>query len=322
MNTPPVYTDFNQFAELRRDSQTDSSATLEKVAKQFESMFIQMMLKNMRSASLGDDIFGSEQMDFYRDMYDQQLALHMSSQKGLGLASTLLQQLSPYAKQKQAEPQQAGDPERMITSLEKKAVDTAPHPAVRIPAPVNTTTVSQPVMVEKEKVEFDDAEDFVSRILPLAKQAADELGISARTLVAQAALETGWGKKIIRLADGTSSFNLFNIKAGKNWASDSVNRLTLEYDRGTLHKQKDNFRVYSSFEESFDDYVALIRDNQRYRDALQVDSDHDYLHAIHKAGYATDPRYVDKIMNIMQRSDFAAVADDMQNAEYSGKKLS
>lgn len=323
MNSPPVYTDFSQFAELRRGSQNDSSATLEKVARQFESMFIQMMLKNMRSASLGDDIFGSEQLDFYRDMYDQQLALHLSSQKGLGLASSLLKQLSPYANQhKHVQEQEATTP-AVATQPERQAVELPVFQPAKVTVPASMATISLPAIEARERLEFVEAEDFISHIMPLAEQAAKKLGISATTLVAQAALETGWGKKIIQLPDGTSSYNLFNIKAGKNWSAASVNKNTLEYDRGTLHKQKDSFRVYDSFEESFADYVSLIKENTRYRKALQVNSDHDYLNAIHKAGYATDPRYVDKIMHIMQRDDFNTTASASSNVDsHVAKKLS
>lgn len=150
-------------------------------------------------------------------------------------------------------------------------------------------------------VSFDGSpERFVEQLYPHAEKAAEQLGVNPQVLLAQAALETGWGEKLIRKQDGASSFNLFNIKAGKHWDGDYVTVPTLEYRDGIAVKEHAAFRSYSTPQESFADYVQLINQNPRYKRAMQhADDPKRYVRELGRAGYATDPQYAEKIIDIM-----------------------
>lgn len=275
------YTDFSQFTEMRRDAQQLPGRSIEQVAKQFESIFVNMVLKSMRDASFGDPLFDSNQSEFYQDMFDKQISLEMSNGKGIGLASTLIQQMQKYV------------------PAEKNEQMTA------------KTATSDPFILEREQTQFNTHEEFVSTIQPYAEQAAQSLGLDPAVLIAQSALETGWGKSVGKLANGDSSYNLFNIKAGKNYTGKQFSRKTVEYSDGIAKIDKASFRAYNSYQESFDDYVRLIRNSPRYQEALNVSSDSKrYLDGLQKAGYATDPHYSEKINRVLES---ISVRDDNVN---------
>jgi len=145
------------------------------------------------------------------------------------------------------------------------------------------------------------AEDFVNRLRPYAEIAAKELGVEANVLLSQAALETGWGKSVIKASDGSSSYNLFNIKANKSWKGAQQKVETIEYKDGVARKEMAGFRAYSSYQESFNDYVNFIKTNPRYRTAIKMAGKPErYMHELQQAGYATDPNYAKKVMKIYQ----------------------
>jgi len=169
--------------------------------------------------------------------------------------------------------------------------------------------------VAKANPMFDSPETFVQQVLPLAEKAAKALGVDPRVLVAQAALETGWGKSIIRDGDGQSSNNLFNIKADGRWNGDSVSVGTIEYRNGLPQPEKASFRAYASLEESLQDYVSFLQDNPRYEKALeQAGNPVAYLQALQRAGYATDPNYADKIDSIFRGNTLAELASKTQES--------
>ena len=150
------------------------------------------------------------------------------------------------------------------------------------------------------------AEDFVRQLHPYAEQAAKELGVEPKVLLAQAALETGWGRSLIKNSDGSNSFNLFNIKADKSWQGKQAQVSTLEFEQGIAKKVNAGFRSYASFQESFQDYVDFIKNNPRYGDALkQAGNGERYLHELQRAGYATDPNYANKVMSIYHGNTMA-----------------
>jgi peptidoglycan hydrolase FlgJ len=251
--------DFKQFAALRRGAEANDPATLRAVAKQFESLFTKMMLESMRSASMGDPMFGSDQGDMYQDMADDQLAVQLSEGRGLGLADMLIRQLSGGAG--------AG------TAAVQPSTDSGAG----------------------EAVTSEQREKFISGLLPHAEAAARELGVDPRNLIAQAALETGWG----RSQPGGDSHNLFGIKAGANWNGPSVQANTEEFVAGAATRVDANFRAYGSPRESVEDYVRLIRDNPRYAGALNTGSDvQAFANALQRGGYATDPDYVRKLATV------------------------
>jgi flagellar protein FlgJ len=171
---------------------------------------------------------------------------------------------------------------------------------------------SKPALKKSDDVPISSAQDFVRHLHPIAEQAARELGVEPKVLLAQAALETNWGRSLIKNRDGESSFNLFNIKAGKAWQGEQVSVKALEFERGVGRKTNASFRAYESFEESFQDYVRLIKSNPRYGDALkQADSPERYLRGLQQAGYATDPKYAEKIIKIYRGATMSHVQPDL-----------
>jgi flagellar protein FlgJ len=258
--------DFKQFAALRRGA--DDPATLREVARQFESIFTKMMLDGMRSASFGDPLFGSDQTEMYQDMMDDQMAVQLTSGRGIGLADMLIRQLSQGGQGAQA---------------------AAPE------APAGTRVGGT----------VDDAQrrKFIDEMLPHAQAAARELGVDARSVIAQAALETGWGSS--KPADGQAeSNNFFGIKAGSSWQGASVSSDTTEFTDGVAGTERARFRAYGSVAENLDDYVRLLRDNPRYSGALNTGDDvRAFAGALQRGGYATDPAYADKIVSVAAEID-------------------
>lgn len=287
-----VYNNPNGLARLRRDAQAPSPETVREVAQQFEALFIQMMLKNMRGTGVGDELFGSDQEKLYRDMFDQQLSVDLSEKGALGLADLLVRQLTR---------QPGGDGQATVTGAAPVAeARAAAAPSPPSPAP-HAVTAAQPE--EGTKVAGEPAitspEDFVRVLAPHAEDTARELGVSPRVLLAQAALETGWGRSVMRTPDGGSSHNLFGIKADARWSGDRVVSETLEYEGGVAVKRRETFRAYASYADSFADYAAFLRDSPRYGAALAEGGDGQaFLHRLQQAGYATDPEYANKISRI------------------------
>jgi flagellar protein FlgJ len=306
----PTYTDFSGLNTLRAESRLDPQASLKQVAKQFEGIFIQMMLKSMRDASMGDAIFDSDQSKLYRDMFDKQVALDMASSKGIGIADSLVRQLGKKTSEK-TQLESFELPQNQRSNINNETLINGkmlPHSLQRLNT-VDQTSVRELSKYElpgikpiADKTHFNSPEEFTHHILPYAKKAAKELGVSPLVLISQAALETGWGKAVTRHQDGTSSFNLFNIKADKRWDGEHVIKSTLEYDNGLAKHEKASFRAYDSYADSFDDYVDFLKSNSRYGFALHNQgNDHSYIKNIHKAGYATDPNYANKVIEIMKR---------------------
>jgi len=302
----PTYTDFSDINAMRAQARVDPQASLKQVAKQFEGIFIQMMLKSMRDASFGDDIFDSDQSNVYRDMFDKQVSLDMASSKGIGIAEALVRQLSKNMPAKSKPDEYLYDGKSRISSTESGNIlplSITKRRELTLQQYDSDYEIAAIKSENGDKV-FDSPEEFVEHILPYAEAAADKLGVSPLLLVSQAALETGWGKAVIRDNDGNSSFNLFNIKADKRWNGDRVSKSTLEYDNGMAKYEKAFFRAYDSYADSFDDYVDFLRTNSRYDFALQQQgNDSLFIENIHKAGYATDPNYADKVINILRREN-------------------
>lgn len=325
-----VYTDFNGLAKLKNQARKDSPQAVKEVAKQFEAIFVSNVLKGMRDAKLADGISDNDQSKFYKEMYDQQLAVHLSGKPGVGLADLIVKQLSP-------EDRKDGDHKKMgledylnRSSSSRKSVSQPVRSADKFAyrrdndhGNNNLATFKSYIHDMRPAKEIDamplknahsgsikSAKDFVDKLYPYAAQAAKELGVEPKVLLAQAALETGWGRSVIKHSDGSSSFNLFNIKANKAWRGDQARVSTLEYEHGVARKERAGFRSYSSYQESFHDYVNFIKDNPRYHNALQHTGNSErYLHELQRAGYATDPGYANKIMNIFNGNTMASVDD-------------
>ncbi|MFC5740473.1 flagellar assembly peptidoglycan hydrolase FlgJ [Dyella tabacisoli] len=270
-----TWTELSGFNQLRAQAQGDGKAALPAVAKQFESIFTQMMLKSMREASTGEGMGDSEAGNAYRDMFDQQLSLSLSQGgRGLGIAQMLMRQLG--GKDAASQTPAWNDTLRQLSSGASKAVD-----------------------VVSKILPGGDPVSFVRALAPHAQAAADKLGVSVRALLAQAALETGWGKHLPQRGDGSSSFNLFGIKAGSSWGGDKVSVPTLEYEDGVAVRRRDQFRAYTSPADSFADYARMVGDNPRYAAALGRGEDvAGFAQALRRGGYATDPTYAAKLTAI------------------------
>ena len=281
--------DTQSLEQLRAQAKHSPDQALKAAAQQFESVFLNMMLKSMREATPQDGMFESEQTKMFTGMLDQQLAQSMSS-RGVGLADMMVKQLSLNM----------GGQMPNVDSLRKSssAVFAANHPLTAPPA----TAMSVLPSAYSENAQ----QDFVNRMLPFAQQAGQASGVPPQLMLGQAALESGWGKREIRMADGSNSFNLFGIKANAGWNGKVAEVMTTEYKNGVAYKQVEKFRAYSSYAEAFQDYAGLISNNPRYADVLQQGSDvAGMAQAIQKAGYATDPKYADKLVSIMGKIDLA-----------------
>ncbi len=302
-----MYTDLNSLQKIKqlgRGGDTEKQQALEAVAKQFESVFLNMMMKSMREANEAfkdDSMSSSNEMDFYQNMFDQQLTLTLSKD-GVGIADALMRQLQrqlPMSNNAE-ESKVSMNPFDLYGDL-KKMVATKSNVSETNEQPSVLPSKSDKDLIEAHRP-ISSADEFKRRLLPLAETAARELGIDPRLILSQAALETGWGKHMIRKPNGDNSFNLFGIKANHGWQGDVASVKTLEYHNGVAQPQRANFRSYGSYEESFNDYVNFIQGQSRYHNALSDSQapDH-YVRELQRAGYATDPDYANKILNIAER---------------------
>ncbi len=321
--SPQIYTDVNGLQNLKA-SGGDERERLRQIAQQFEAMMMQMMLKSMRQANAvfgeGNPLASSEQ-DFYQEMFDQQIGVSLSgSGRGMGIAEALMRQLQNRY------PSASDAAEKVAANSDGDGYAVPARSAIR--TAVETAAVAGALDADFDAGKFWETVDsaalavadtrtfpvqtrplpdfdgtpatFVNALLPLAERVGAELGVDSRVLLAQAALETGWGQKLIARTDGSSSYNFFNIKAGRNWQGDVATVPTVEYRNGVAVRERAAFRAYQSPEQSFADYAQLIANSPRYRQALaQADDPRAYIHALGRAGYATDPNYADKVLQVM-----------------------
>lgn len=355
--------------------QPNSPAKVDKVARQLEGQFAQMLVKSMRDASFGDSLLPGENTMF-RDMYDQKIADAMTKGRGLGLSAMIARQLgggeanaakpvdtrldasaalrayrlnspaaapmalptdassTPTASREVDLLQQLNgrDPSAVLQPMER-ALDliagretsqmheaigrSEPYAAtgtttadwsamaddrwsgVNAPAPATSAVDALAGSTAAAQLGAHTPEGFVASIWGHAQQAARELGVDAKALVAQAALETGWGRKLIQRNGGAgSSHNLFGIKA-TGWSGERATTGTHEYVNGVRRNETASFRAYGSVGESFADYVKLLKNSPRYQNALQAGTDvRGFARGLQQAGYATDPSYAAKIAAI------------------------
>lgn len=273
--------------KLRMQAKQSPDQALKLVAQQFETVFMNMMLKSMREATPQDGMFDSEQTKMFTGMLDQQLAQNMSS-RGVGLADIMIKQLSRSAS---TDVTQTSAESVLATPVRTVSAMTVPYSDSLANGIKNSPPQPTPLQ-----------QDFVRRMTPHAVQASQETGVPTHLVMGQAALESGWGRREIRLPDGSTSFNLFGIKAGGNWNGKVAEVVTTEYHNGIASKQVEKFRAYSSYTEAFSDYAHLLRDNPRYAQVLQSgQGSPEIAHALQRAGYATDPDYADKLVKVMNR---------------------
>ena len=329
---PSNYFDLNSLNDLRHDATSSNGndrEALKKAAQHFEGIFMNMLMQSMRKANEAfesDSPMNSSSTKFYEGMFDQQLTSDLSQNGSLGLADLIVQQLSPdYQTYKPAsvlrsdasfnnESSKVGQvnsfvlqnakshslPEKETTPQwitdrfkQQQAEFLAGKPQEK--APVENTV----------EPKFETPKDFINSMWQFAKKAAEKIILDPAVMIAQAALETGWGKHIINQPTGASSNNLFNIKADNSWQGESVKKSTLEFEDGVAVKKNAAFRAYKTIEDSFNDFTDFLSSGPRYQETLSKSSDSEqFLHSLQKAGYATDPNYADKIIGILKSERF------------------
>ena len=293
---------------LRRTVRNSPVEGIKQASKQFEVMFMQMVLKSMREATPSDGMFSSPQEKTYTSMLDQQLSQNLSG-RGLGLAEAMYTQLSRTMGTGAAKlPPTAGTTSEVLLPSRPGALlgiepKDAPAAASHARAAdlsfyemaTGQATLSRSVLPQAH------VEQFVTRMLPAAQRASQASGMPAQLIMAQAALESGWGKREIRSDDGKTSYNLFGIKADKSWKGLVVEATTTEYVNGVAQKTQATFRAYRSYEESLSDYARFLTSNPRYANVLATRDPAEAAHGLQRAGYATDPDYGGKLVRLMKQ---------------------
>ncbi|HAV2419539.1 flagellar assembly peptidoglycan hydrolase FlgJ [Escherichia coli] len=286
--------DAQSLNELKAKAGEDPAANIRPVARQVEGMFVQMMLKSMREALPKDGLFSSENTRLYTSMYDQQIAQQMTAGKGLGIAEMMVKQMSPEqplpAEERPAGPMKF--PLETVMSFQNKAL---------------TQMVQKAVPRNYDVLLSGDSKAFLAELSQPAQLASQQSGVPHHLILAQAALESGWGQRQIRRENGEPSYNLFGVKASGTWKGPVTEITTTEYENGEAKKVKAKFRVYSSYLEALSDYVGLLTRNPRYAAVTRAASAEQGAQALQDAGYATDPEYARKLTNMIQQ--LKAVSD-------------
>ncbi len=317
-----VYTNLHGLQSIKNEG--DKSEALKKVTQQFESMFVNMMMKSMREANAvfeKDSMFDSEDSKFYRDMLDQQRAVTLSTGRGIGIAEAMYRQLArTYGVEESTPVAREQSINNTPGSLDRR-IDETRKDSSTLDSRQNVRAISGDVNVgrpDRSRASLSTSpQDFVEKLIPLAKKAAEKIGVDHLLLVAQSALETGWGKHVVADENGENSFNLFNIKKGSDWSKGTAQHNTLEYDQGVVTQEKAEFRMYSGIAESLDDYVDFVLGKDRYKNAVENAGDSgDYIRELKNAGYATDPQYSEKVLSVYHR--VKELAADSSSASQTG----
>lgn len=301
LNSQRFVLDLNSAGELRNKLRQDPQGGLKQAAQQFEGMLLQMMLKSMRDATPQDGMLDSDQSRFYTTILDQQLGQNLAGK--LGFAKLIEQQLGRNQPAAGAADALAGGVpgEASAVSLEalqaallaRRAASSAAAGAERI------RTANSAEVAPASGTATAGNRAFVNTLWPHAVEASNATGVPAQFLVAHAALESGWGKGEIRQPDGTPTYNLFGVKAGRSWAGATVEVQTTEYVNGVAQSTRDKFRAYGSYAESFADYANLLRNNSRFSGVLNQQDGTQFARSLQQSGYATDPMYADKLSRII-----------------------
>ncbi|MDW2741211.1 MULTISPECIES: flagellar assembly peptidoglycan hydrolase FlgJ [Enterobacteriaceae] len=280
--------DANSLNDLKAKAGQDPKANVKAVAQQVEGMFVQMMLKSMREALPKDGLFSSDQTRLYTSMYDQQIAQHLSGGKGLGLADAMVKQMTSESQQP------AETPDQVPLKFDLETIN-------RYQTQTLAQTVRQavPRAPSQEEPLSGDSKDFLAALSLPAKLASEQSGVPHHLILAQAALESGWGQRQILKANGEPSFNLFGIKASPGWKGEVAEITTTEYENGEAKKVKAKFRAYGSYLEALSDYVSLLTRNPRYAAVTSAATAEQGATALQNAGYATDPNYARKLTTMI-----------------------
>lgn len=285
---PGLALDARSLDALRRDASRDPQAALRQAAGQFEALFMQQLLKSMRDAMPRSGLFDGPGQDVYVGMLDQQLSQSLANRPG-GLAEIIARQLERHIGQAGGDTPADASAAAASTAAASTAAarPAAARKAGEAPAAAGAAGAGRPAGAQA---------DFIERMWPHAVSAQRATGVPAAFVVGQAALESGWGRSEIRHADGRGAHNLFGVKATGGWTGPTVDVTTTEYVDGKAVKSVERFRAYGSYAEAFRDWASLMSGNARYAPVLRTgQSAEGFAQGLQRAGYATDPRYADKL---------------------------
>jgi flagellar protein FlgJ len=281
-------------ADIRFNLRKDPQGGAKQVAQQFEGLLLQMMLKSMREATPQDGLLDSDQTRFFTSIMDQQLAQNLSARGSLGFARLIEQQLGRTLSNGKADAAVSSQEVMQQTLLARQTAQYSGMGAQRIrSAPAAGSEAAESAGAT------GSASDFVNRVWPHAVEAANGIGVPPHFLVAHSALESGWGKSEIKASDGSPTYNLFGVKAGRSWQGPSVEVQTTEYVDGVAQSSREKFRVYGSYAEAFRDYAGLLKNNPRFSAVLGQKDGTQFALSLQHSGYATDPLYADKLSRII-----------------------
>lgn len=301
MNMPPTQapTTLNDASleNIKMSARQNSPDAMREAAQQFEALFVNMMLKSMRDATPQDGILDNNQSRMFTAMLDQELS-QVFAEKGIGLADAMLQQLE---NNQRAAINGIGNlsSSRQDTTQTVSSINN--QTSALAPSTYSAQEVSQAYAAVSDSSQPEHVQKFIEEMTPYAEDASRNSGIPAKFMLAQAALETGWGRHQITNSDGSSAKNLFGIKAGNSWKGDVANSRTTEYENGVAMKKNEPFRAYDSYADSFNDYAKLISSSSRYEGVMKNSQDAiGFAQGLQEAGYATDPHYAEKLSRIIQ----------------------
>jgi flagellar protein FlgJ len=282
--------DARDLSGLKQSAKAGTPEALKGAATQFEAMFINMMMKSMRDATPQDGMLDNQQTKMFTSMLDQQMSQNLAK-RGMGLADVLVRQLSAQNMNAQA---------LALSGEQGGAMPAAMDAAAMMKTP---GAIAAPVATGSGAGQAPHVRSFREKLATHAAEAEKVTGVPAKFMLGQAALETGWGKRVIRNADGSTSHNLFGIKAGAGWKGKVATAVTTEYVNGRAHQRVEKFRAYDSYADAFKDYAGMLKSNPRYEKVLAHGGDaSSFAHGLQRAGYATDPLYAAKLSRIIKHS--------------------
>jgi flagellar protein FlgJ len=292
--------DAQGLGNLKRSARAGSAEATRGAAQQFEALFINQMMKSMRDATPSEGLNDNQQTRMFTSMLDQQLSQNMS-RRGMGLADVLVRQLSAQSDAKALAiggAIGAAGTNGAASMLDIPMLPRQPGPLTRLEGAVQTNGVSASGRTQAPHVRA-----FQEKLGAHAAEAEAVTGVPAKFMLGQAALETGWGKRMIRNADGSNANNLFGIKAGPGWKGKVATAVTTEYVNGQPRQRVEKFRAYDTPADSFKDYARMLANNPRYEKVLNHAGDASaFAHGLQRAGYATDPQYGAKLTKIIKNS--------------------
>ncbi|MBD8724162.1 MAG: flagellar assembly peptidoglycan hydrolase FlgJ [Massilia sp.] len=307
--TSKLALDTNSLNGLKNSAKAGTPAAMKEAATQFEAMFINMMMKSMRDATPQEGMLDNQQTKTFTTMLDQQTSQNLAK-RGVGLADVLVRQLSANQMGQQAlaigADGMGGDAAagagRLTPSLNNAAAMYGNGAALGAGAAAASKAPPLPATTETGRVQAPHVRAFQEKLHEHAHAAEQTTGVPAKFMLGQAALETGWGKRMIRNADGSNSNNLFGIKAGASWKGKVATAVTTEYVNGKPQTKVEKFRAYDSPADSFRDYANMIAKNPRYEKVIGSSDAATFAQGLQRAGYATDPNYAAKLTRLIKNS--------------------